>query len=358
MTPWTCAQPGSFAWRTCTERWPKIVDALRADVPGADAPLAALRDEIRSGTVRLLRDPVLGAPVLCDVDEAPRWAAVTAWVGGPWTALPWYLGESFLYARVREAVGYGATRADPFLPIKLREERTVANSPHAAADDDDRGSALDAALWRALWGNRADLSLPSARDHTGTDENDLVVDDRDAARALLEGARSVGIVLDNAGLELARDLELAAVLERQGRRVTLFAKDVPFFVSDALPADVARTRARLALDLDAAVIADPFFTGPDFLTTAALPSPLRDQLAACDVVVVKGDCNYRRLVGDGPPSDAAFHDVVSFPAPLIALRTLKAEVLVGADPVRVASAAARDPDWLVSGRFGLVQVRR
>lgn len=348
VTPWTCSTPGSFAWRTCTERWPKIVDALRADVVdvvGADAALAALRDELRGGAVAMLDD---------DVDEAPRWSAVAPFAGGPWTALPWYLGESFLYARVRAAVGWSTTRADPFLPIKLREERGLRALP----DDNDDDEAIDRALWRALWGNRADLSLPSAREHAATDAADLVVDHRAAARSLVAGARHVGIVLDNAGVELAADLALTRLLERRGARVTLFAKDAPFFVSDAMPADIARTRAQFGLAIDPDVVADAFFTGPGFLTTSELPPALRDRLAACDVVVVKGDCNYRRLVGDGPPSDESFADVVSFPAPLIALRTLKAEVLVDGDAERVAAARRRDPDWLVSGRFGLVQVRR
>lgn len=340
--PWSCADVGSFAWRTCTQRWPRIVDALREDVPAADAALAALRDEIKEDRA-----------VVYDVDaaDADRFAVVAAHAaaGRRWTALPWYVGEAFVYARVRRAVGYARNGADPFLPIKQREEAGLAASDPADVDE---------ALWRALWGNRADLSLPSAKDHVAVSADDLVVDDRVAAAAAVETAGVVGVVLDNAGLELARDLALARLLTRQGKRVIVFAKDVPFFVSDALPADVERTRSLLGIDDGATVIAHPFFTGPEFLRTPRMPAAVADALAGCDVVVVKGDCNYRRLVGDTPPHDGAFADVVDFPAPLLALRTLKAEVLVGGDPARVAAAKRRDPDWLVSGRFGLVQLRR
>lgn len=345
ITPWTCAEPGSFAWRTCTERWPRIVDGLRSDVPAFDGALATLRDEIAGGVVAPGGDRL----------EGGRFAAVAAFAGQPWTSLPWYLGESFLYARVRAAVHFAETQADPFLAVKQREEASLA------PDSGSAGENLESALWRSLWGNRADLSLPSAGRFTHSDDDDLVADERDAAAALVSAANVVGILLDNAGLELARDLALTRVLRGLGKRVVLFAKDVPFFVSDALIADVARTRALLSMpDDDEAVevMAHAFFTGPGFLTQGAMPAAVVDAFAGCDVVIAKGDCNYRRLVGDGPPSDVSFESVIDFPAPLVALRTLKAEVLVGADPARVAAVRRRDVDWLVSGRCGLVQVAR
>ncbi|MDP2344419.1 MAG: ARMT1-like domain-containing protein [Deltaproteobacteria bacterium] len=337
--PWTCSDVGSFAWRTCTQRWPTIVDGLRRDVPAFDAPLQSLRDELVAGTVLPLGD---------DVGEAPRWSKAHEFAGQPWTAMPWYFAEAFLYARIRALVHHEETRADPFLATKQREERALP--PISSSDD------VDDALWRSLWGNRADLSLPSAMKHSGSDANDLVADEREAARAMIEGAGNIAILLDNAGVELACDLSLARLLVRRGKRVTLLAKDAPFFVSDATAADVARTRVLLGLQEDADVVDDFFFTGPGFLRSDELPPALRERLAAFDLVIAKGDCNYRRLVRDVPPDDDAFADVVSFPAPVIALRTLKAEVLVGADPTRVARAKARDDDWLVSGRYGLVQV--
>ena len=328
---WTCSDVGSFAWRTCTSRWPTILDGLRQDVPEFDLPLGALRDEIAGGTVQPLAD---------DVVEAPRWSAVLPFVGQAWTSLPWYLAESFLYARIRAAVCFAQTHADPFLPTKMREERALP----ALAEDHPAVDVVAAGLWRSLWGNRADLSLPSAMMHTGSDAADLVADERPAALALLATAQVVGILLDNAGVELACDLSLTRLLLRRRKRVILFCKDVPFFVSDATVADVVRTAALLDLECppELEIVDDAFFTGPGFLATTEIPAPLARRLGGCDVVIAKGDCNYRRLVGDIPPSSDAFADVVTFPAPLIALRTLKAEVLVGGDPARIAQARARD----------------
>jgi hypothetical protein len=109
-------------------------------------------DEIKSGVV------ATGAGLL----EGGRFAAVDAFAGQPWTALPWYLGESFLYARVRAAVRFAETRADPFLAVKEREEASL----DCASDDEE---TVETALWRSLWGNRADLSLPSAGRFTASD---------------------------------------------------------------------------------------------------------------------------------------------------------------------------------------------
>ena len=343
--PWRCDVVGSFAWRTCAKRWPKIVRDLADDVTAHAADLHSLAAEIEGG--------VVGSLDRLEAGDRDRFDVVGAYVGRPWTSLPWYVGEAFLYARIRAVVGWSTAGIDPFRAAKGREE---ANLP----DDDDDDDDLSQLLTSTVWGNRGDLSLPSARGFTHEHDHDLIVDERPAAVALLARASRVGIVLDNAGLELWRDLQLARFLVDSGKQVTLFAKDRPFFVSDALSADIARTRALLRRDLGAVeIVAHAFFTGPDFLLDALLPDDLRRLLGDDDVLLVKGDCNYRRLVGDVPFSAGArssFNDAVQLSAPVIALRTLKAEVLVGADPDGCAAAAKQSPDWLVSGRFGVVQV--
>lgn len=64
----------------------------------------------------------------------------------------------------------------------------------------------------------------------------------------------------------------------------------------------------------------------------------------------------RRLLGDRQWAfDTPFADVAAyFPCPVVALRTLKAEVAVGIPAAAAAAAAAADPTWLVSGAFGVV----
>jgi len=43
------------------------------------------------------------------------------------------------------------------------------------------------------------------------------------------------------------------------------------------------------------------------------------------------------------------------PAPLVTLRTLKADVIAGLKPGQGEALATVDADWLVNGRFGVVQ---
>src|SRR5205823_4744952 len=90
-----------------------------------------------------------------------------------------------------------------------------------------------------------------------------------------------------------------------------------------------------------------------------LPPDLRAELARADLVVLKGDANYRRLCSDAHwPFETPFAEVVrDFPAPLVALRTSKAELVVGLPPGLAAATAALDPLWLVNGRRGVIQAR-
>jgi hypothetical protein len=90
-----------------------------------------------------------------------------------------------------------------------------------------------------------------------------------------------------------------------------------------------------------------------------LPDDLRTLLASMDLVILKGDVNYRRLVGDvhWPPTTAFGQATAYFPTPLVALRTMKAELIVGLDEGRAEQLRKVDPEWMVNGRRGLVQAR-
>jgi hypothetical protein len=81
------------------------------------------------------------------------------------------------------------------------------------------------------------------------------------------------------------------------------------------------------------------------------------ELGQAALIVAKGDANYRRLLGDRHWAyTAPFEAIVGYmPAPLLAVRTLKSELAAGIAPAQVARAAAADPDWLISGRWGVIQ---
>lgn len=376
---WLTSDPNSFAQRTFQTRIPQIIDDVIAanDYPPAIvAALRALREEIVSGTLQLLTE---------SSDDTDFWnAQARAYVGTPWLALPWFWAETFFYRRVLQATRYfqpGDFYArDPYAPIKRAELPHALRALRAAQADAPRVLAeeFSARLAASLWGNRVDLSMRGAITATATDEALLLVDDRArvwewiATRAPL--AR-VDFICDNAGTELCFDLALADFLLRAqlAREIVLHLKSYPTFVSDATMRDtlsaldalgmadapalrqLARRLAN-ALSEGQLVLSDhPFWVMGFFFHD--LPADLRALLARAELVVCKGDANYRRLVGDCRWRPTARFDaaVAHFPAPLVALRTLKAEVIVGLRAGQAERLDALDPLWRVNGTRGVIQ---
>lgn len=212
-----------------------------------------------------------------------------------------------------------------------------------------------------LWGNATDLSLLTSltyediqklqgADARKASEKNILVNDLPAAYDLLKKAkkdgkkeRRVDIVLDNAGFELYVDLILAGYLLSAGLATTivLHPKNFPWFVSDVTPADFGAL-------LNALANAQSFYSTPsedeerDGKTPASLsekevdeltflferwsefhgegqlmlrpnrfwteggsywrlPSSeprLFEDLKESELVIFKGDLNYRKLVGD------------------------------------------------------------
>ena len=75
-------------------------------------------------------------------------------------------------------------------------------------------------------------------------------------------------------------------------------------------------------------------------------------------MIFKGDVNYRRLLSDRQwPPDAEVAAIVGYlPAPALMLRTLKSEIVAGLAPGQAERLTRRDPDWLINGRRGIIQL--
>jgi hypothetical protein len=141
-----------------------------------------------------------------------------------------------------------------------------------------------------------------------------------------------------------------------------------------MPADARRTldllkavpdpglqalRARLDEELsDGRLVfdSDPFWTS--WFMFRDMPAHLKQHLAAAGLVLVKGDVNYRRLLDDRhwPPTTRMEAVCAYFPAPFVALRTLKGEILVGLQPGQAQALQAEDPTWLINGKRGVIQL--
>lgn len=260
-----------------------------------------------------------------------------------------------------------------------------------------------------LWGNATDLSLLTNLTYSDIQklqgssvrkeqEKSIVANDiprafkslKDSQRRDPDGERRVDILLDNAGFELFVDLILAGYLLHSGlaTSIVLHPKDIPWFVSDVIPADFAALLnaladpesfyTSLAQDSDEASAEHGEASKPDYAQPLAaeekhnlsilfndlctlhsdgqlilrpnrawtqagsywrLPTTFADlyeHLRGSELVIAKGDLHYRKLTGDVAwPATTGFAEALG---PLgkgpeglrvLALRTCKADVVVG-----------------------------
>ncbi|MFD8999986.1 damage-control phosphatase ARMT1 family protein [Streptomyces sp. NPDC059582] len=378
-------EPGSFPHSVLAERHPAIIRQVRDAVPYGPQVGRALDALLVNCTEGVLE------PLPAEAHDRDRWQAwgLGEYAGRSWFDVPWLWSESYFYRRLLEAVGYftpGPWQGiDPFRPAKLAElDAPETDAELAALDDlairpaDERARAL---LHGSLWGNRADLGfrLSAPGGHPADTVPALVADDSESLWSLLppSGTGTLCLVADNAGRELIPDLLLVAELLEQGRvaRAVLHIKPYPYYVSDATTADVVDGVRRLVTAPGAAAAygrrvrdamadgriqlrAHPFACAP--LPYEAMPADLYKEFGAAGLTVVKGDLNYRRLVGDRRwPPTTPFPDATAyFPGPVAALRTLKSDVITGLDARTEATLdAAEGQRWRTSGTHALIQAR-
>jgi hypothetical protein len=384
--PLLTSEPGSFAYRTFEVRVPAIIQEaveLNSFPDDIRRALEGLRAEVLQGAIRGLRE---AAPDRWFWDQAVR-----PYVGRTWLDVPWYWAEAFVYRRLIEATHYfqpGPWQGfDPYGAKKQTEWQPEA-APQAVnatllALPDDRQARFETLLHASLWGNRTDLSYNVAAQlgdtlQHGDERANLLVDDAGRVWEFLHKRprRRLIVVADNAGTELLMDLALVDFLLGEGlvEQVSFHLKQQPFFVSDTMPRDVEAGLAALPRGGQAARalgerIREHLARGRLQLSTHwfyvtslfhfQLPDDLRAELAAADLVIFKGDVNYRRLLGDAhwPPTTSFAQATAYFPAPLAALRTCKGELIVGLAEGEAERLQAEDPEWMVNGRRGLVQAR-
>ncbi len=310
--------------------------------------------------------------------------------------VPWFFAETYFYRRIIEAIGYfqdyPRQGIDPYIHQKQLGLATTQTAIRALSTqlqgwiEKGWSQQIFARLLAIdLWGNQVDLSIwPAGEEgqpsHATADQQQahLLADDTTVVLNHLtqvKGPVRVDFMIDNAGFELVCDLCLADYLLTSGKVATIVfhLKIHPTFVSDAMGIDVEQTVSFLANDKQSEVKSlaarlgahlengrlrlqdHPYWTSS--LDGWQMPQTLRHQLAPSSLIISKGDANYRRLLGDRHwDFTTPFADVVSyFPAPLVALRTLKSEVAVGLPPEKLSTLDQKTPHWITSGQWGVIQ---
>lgn len=411
--PLKAAEIPSFTHYSVVVRLPEIARRTLAEndfSPDIVNRIEKLISEIPNGKIRAIK-----IPEECIDRDWTNY--ISPYQGLDWLEIPWFFAEEYFYLRILEATGYfqpGEWRhRDPYAHQKqLGLESTRSNifalagqvSLALSHPKDTYPDSLERLLLADLWGNQNDLSMwPVQKDGIGhtlaggsaanrsagkdTQQQEstaqllaarahLLVDDCQALfdhlSRLKSGLVQVDFLLDNAGYELVADLALADFLltSHLAESVVLHGKSHPVFVSDALEHDIHNTLDFLTLTSHEPtrsmairlrsnlvnerlrMLFDPFWVSP--LAAWDLPQRLSSQLNRADLLISKGDANYRRLLGDRHwPQDRSFSEVVNYLQPAtLALRTLKSEIAVGIPPNRVPTG---DPNWMSNGRWGLIQ---
>nr|XP_032524289.1 damage-control phosphatase ARMT1-like [Danaus plexippus plexippus] len=214
------------------------------------------------------------------------------------------------------------------------------------------------------------------------------------------------IVCDNSGYELFTDLCLADFLISQNivKRVRFHVKKIPWFVSDVTPKDFnfvinqccaatfnkvvklpaegdraegeseappTRTVADEALktlgsrwakyvDSGAFVVmCDDFWTSPHVYKDMKKYEPnLYRKLQFAAAILFKGDLNYRKLLGERNCNPCiGFEPALQgfIPAPIIAVRTVKADLICGLPKGKWEQLTRIDDRWMETGNYGVIQ---
>ncbi|MBU8913124.1 MAG: protein-glutamate O-methyltransferase family protein, partial [Spirochaetales bacterium] len=299
----------------------------------------------------------------------------------------WFVLEHFCFRRILAAVDYWRTKIDPFAPAKARELASPALAQQVdplleAPGESGRDPEFDPFAQRlcfGLWGNRMDLSHSESMSHAGAAHHDdsLIIDESSAVWKIARKLTApVHFVCDNAGTELAADLCLADWLIRtRATPVNLHVKAHPTFVGDATEDDVhalidqlgspaastvrRELAARLVAWLNAGelhIVPDLFWNSPLFFND--LPDRILTPFAEAGLIIIKGDMNYRRLLGDKivPNTDPLSAWAPPMPAPTVMLRAMKGDPIAGLDPARLNALDREHPGWRTAGKHGVIQV--
>ncbi|MBR8826657.1 MAG: protein-glutamate O-methyltransferase family protein [Gomphosphaeria aponina SAG 52.96 = DSM 107014] len=384
--PILVSELGSFAHKTLIERLPAIGKRIiiENDFPMLIREnLQILIDELPDGKVRAVLSQK------CALDVVDWYRYIEPYLGESWLALPWYFAEAYFYRRVIEAIDYFNLVIDPYAGQKKLGLENSITSVYSLSSQINKLSGnwqkneLVNVIYAALWGNRFDLSLFSPEPeiqhkiYRENEQGNLLVDDTEKLVNWLavNSVERIDVIIDNAGVELFCDLCLVDYLlnTQLAQTVCLHLKAHPTFVSDAIIKDVDDLLDRLFLEEDNEVKSFAmrlkkyitsqglqlkehlFWTSP--LVFWEMPEDLMLELTKASLTIIKGDANYRRLLGDRHWSfTTPFAEIVSyFPTPLVALRTLKSEIVCGLQPSLITRLNTEDTHWLTNGKRGVIQ---
>jgi ubiquinone/menaquinone biosynthesis C-methylase UbiE len=390
-------EEGSWAYDTFANRVPAALREMARSIPDSDPR----REEKIRRIESLIEEILQRKPVSRLYDGAPdndAWNTLLAqYEGLSWFDMPFWLVDNYLHRKNLEAIMYFETYnpPDPYEEKKTAELDGPKGSIQRFMDAFTEWEGTEAQLpdreilshllLKSLWGNKFDLisNVDVEKLHLSHDDSKAVVD-----YILANKAQRLDVIADNAGEEIMSDLYLIDYLLRKDLTdsVHLHLKDRPHFVSDAMVKDVqddamakdaqgiigtlrnlkgkefkiARdfgNRLQSYIDEGKLLLQEhPFWTsGRHFYD---MPDDLKKDLAQSDLVVIKGDLQYRKFLGDRKwPYDTPLErtEIGEFPAPFVLIRTIKMELVAGLSQKEAERYAALDLAGKTNGSSGVIQ---
>ncbi|XP_053238167.1 damage-control phosphatase ARMT1-like isoform X13 [Podarcis raffonei] len=327
-----------------------------------------------------------------------------------WFQSPWLYTECYMYRRIHEALAQNPPISD-YDVFKKEKDHGFFESQEAiivlstylqellknikGLDEKSLKEEFLKLLQVSLWGNKCDLSMSAGADNSQKSDPLLsveelkpfiLVDHMEMLWSLLINKKNMNkqttrldIVLDNAGFELTADLILADFLlsSKLAAEIHFHGKSIPWYVSDTTRRDLNWTIKQMQsanhkgmsrcgvcwegyLKNGAWIFHDHlFWTSPyEYCRMAQVAPDLYSELQKSNLIVFKGDLNYRKLIADRKwEFTVPFHQALNnfHPAPLCSLRTLKCDIQVGLKPGQGEQLTKTEPEWMIIGKYGIIQ---
>ncbi len=273
--------------------------------------------------------------------------------------------------------------ADPWAAVKAYSlGKTLESNRIAKLVKAYNEKQFDTILNQSVFTNSTDLSQTSARvknteAYSRDGVSDYVINDRDLIRKYFEDSlnnnKTIHIVVDNSGIELISDLILGAYLIKESKadKVVYHHNVLSIFVSDAVAADFeAAIESIKKIDDEVGNKIDEMRKSGEmkFAPNAFwnMPFPFKEMPEELlrefnnekvGLIIIKGDLNYRRLVEDKKwrITKSIKPRVSYFERPLLILRSLKSDTLIGMDRATVKKYDREQPNWKITGDYGMIQ---
>ncbi len=370
---------GSFARRTIVERKPIIIDRILSHsdfTPSIRKALLQLKDELESGFITPLTEQTSDKE-LWDADLQP-------WTGRSWLDIPWLLAETLFYRKVLEIVNYFQPGPwmglDPYQRIKaveLSDSLPIFLENYKSQLNEGSFLNFQKNCTNALWGNRGDLSNFDVFDSDMSTQHEQIIlnNINPAFNFIRTNVENIAYFFDNIGKELYFDLAFIDFLiqSKLANSITCYLKNQPFFVSDVMPKDLmsAVNHLKSSHSVNGESLGNRItqlihsrkikLEAPPFFTTSrsfhSLPEVIRKQVGEHDLVILKGDLNFRRLFGDchWDPTTTVEYAGNYFPTSFLSLRTLKSELILGLSPGKISALNEHgEENWMVNGKRGMI----